>query len=69
MGGAMWTGEEDDGTHALQFARALRLGERWNKTGTHWDRVRNSLRTKFCLAIPVSGYPKNHKLIHGREYI
>ena len=56
--------------HTLQFARLLRLGEKWDNNGTHWARVKNALRTKFCLAPPVSGYPKDHKLpTAGREHL
>ena len=56
--------------HTLQLARALGLGDRWDSGGKHWDRVKNALRTKFCLAPPLSGYYKDHKTpTEGREYL
>ena len=47
--------------HTLQWGRLLRLGAKWDNGGKHWDRVKNALRTKFCLAPPMSGYYKDHK--------
>ena len=56
--------------HTLQWSRLLRLGAKWDNGGKHWDRVKNALRTKFCLAPPMSGYYKDHKEpAEGKEYL
>ena len=56
--------------HTLQWGRLLRLGAKWDNGGKHWDRVKNALRTKFCLAPPMAGYYKDHKApAEGREYL
>ena len=54
----------------LLWGRFLRLGVKWGAGGRHTDRVRTALRTKFCLAPPVSGYYKDHKpLTPGSEHL
>ena len=54
----------------LQWGRLLRLGAKWDSRGKHWNRVKNSLWTKFCLAPPISGYYKDHKApVQGREHL
>ena len=56
--------------HTLQWGRLLKLGAKWDNNGRHWDRVKNSLRTKFCLAPPMSGYYKDHKKpAEGKEHL
>ena len=56
--------------HTFQWVRLLRLGAKWDSNEKHWDRVKNSLQTKFCLAPPISGYYKDHKApVQGREYL
>ena len=56
--------------HTLQWGRLLKLGAKWDNGGKHWDRVKNALRTKFCMAPPMSGYYKDHKEpAVGKEYL
>ena len=38
--------------HTLQLARTLRVGSKWDTGGKHWERVKNAIRTKYCLAPP-----------------
>ena len=51
----------------LMWGKLLRLGAKWD-SGRHSERVRSALRTRFCLAPPMSGYYKDHKpLVPGKE--
>ena len=68
--GEQCTVERKMTAHTLQWGRILRLGAKWDNGGRHWDRVKNALRTKFCLAPPMSGYYKDHKApAEGREHL
>ena len=55
---------------SLIWGKLLNLGDKWDINGRHEDRVRSALRSKFCLAPPMSGYYKDHKpLVEGKEHL
>ena len=62
--------EREMNAHTLQWGRMLKLGEKWNRSGKHWARVKNALRTRSCLNPPLYGMPKDHKPVPlGEEYL